>query len=122
MNAKSYDALWIIAVTDLAVQNSIEGALFESPNQAAWIETDQGIVDVVFFLDPAETAYIQITPFPSQTEGRYLYKVQAPPPTMAHDITIDAAYPLYFTVQRGMFMETNSAELDKALKRILAEH
>ncbi len=109
-------------LTILSVQNSIEGAHFQSPNQAAWIKTDRGIVDVVFFLDPTETDHIQVTPLQSHERGRYLYKLQAPLPTMSHDDTIDAAYALYFTIQRGMFMVTSSAELDKALKRILAEH
>lgn len=109
-------------LTILLVGNSIEGAHFQSPNQAAWVKTDRGIVDVVFFLDPTESDHIQVTPSPSHDRGRYLYKLQAPLPTMSHDDMIDAAYPLYFTVQRGMFIVTSSAELDQALKRILAEH
>src|SRR5574341_138126 len=109
-------------LTILSVQNSIEGAHFQSHNQAAWIKTDRGIVDLVFFLDPAETDPIQVTVLQSQGTALYLYKIQAPFPTMSHEDTIDAAYPLYFTVQRGMFIVTSIAELDKALKRILAEH
>ncbi len=110
------------SLTILEVQNSIEGALFQSPNQAAWIKTDKGIVEVVFFLDPAETTHIQITPLSGPTEARHLYQVQAPPPTVTHDVVIDAAYPLYFSVERGMYMVTNSVELHAVLKRILAEH
>ncbi len=105
----------------LSVQHSVEGSLFQSANQAAWIKTDIGVADAVFFLDPAETEHIQVTPLQSQEMGRYLYKVQAPPPTMLQAVTIDAAYPLYFTVGRGMFIETNSAELDKALRPLPAE-
>ncbi len=104
-------------ITVLSVRNSKEGALFQSANQAAWILTDKGIADAVFFIDPAETEHIQVTPLQRQEAGRYLYKVQAPAPTMLQPRTIDAAFPLYFQVRNGMFIETTSAELDQALRR-----
>ena len=92
--------------------------MFQSTDKAVWIKTDAGIVEAVFFLDPAEVKQIHIAQSPNATTGRYIYTIHAPPPTLLHDQTIDAAFPLYFTVARGMFMETSSAELDKTLKRI----
>jgi hypothetical protein len=96
-------------------------SMFQSTDKAAWIKTDEGIVDAVFFVDPAEARQIHVTQYPNKTAGRYIYTIQAPPPTLLHDQTIDAAFPLYFTVEQGMFMETSSAELDKTLKRIFSE-
>ena len=93
--------------------------MFQSTNKAVWIKTDQGIVEAVFFPDPAEAGKIRITPLSSETAGRYVYKIQAPPPTLSHDVTIDAGFPLYFTMQQGMFLITSSAGLDITLKRIL---
>lgn len=103
-------------VTVLSVQYSMAGSLFESANQAAWIKTDLGIAEAVFFLDPVRTEYIQVTPVQSQEAWRYLYKIQAPPPIMQKSVTIDAAFPLYFTVRRGIFIQTSNAELNKVLQ------
>ncbi len=108
-------------LTILSVRSSKYMSLFQSSNKAAWIETDEGIVEAVFFADPAETEQIHITQQSNVTAGRYIYVIQAPPPILLQDRTIDAAFPLYYTVERGMFMETSSAELDKTLKRIFSE-
>ena len=101
-----------------SVQSSKYMAMFESTDQAVWIQTDEGIVEAVVFTDPSEARQIHITQQPHETAGRYLYRIQAPPPTLSHDQTIDAAFPLYFTVERGMFMVTSSPELDNTLKSI----
>lgn len=104
----------------LSVQSSTYMSMFHSTDKAAWIKTDEGIVEAVFFADPAEAGQIRVTQSPGQTAGRYVYIIQAPPPTLLHDQTIDAAFPLFFTVERGMFMETSSAALDKTLKSIFS--
>ena len=104
----------------LSVQHSNEGALFQSADQAAWIKTDIGIANAVFFLHPAESEYIEVTPIQGQEAGRHLYKVQAPPAIMPKAVTIDAAYLLYFTVRRGMFIETDSPELHRVLQSLPA--
>jgi hypothetical protein len=110
-----------VGIGVLAVQHSTEGSLFQSANQAAWIKTDLGIADAVFFLGPAQAGHIQVTPLQSQAVGRHLYKVQAPPPMMLDPVTMDAAYPLYFTVRHGLFIETSSLQLNQALRRLPAE-
>jgi hypothetical protein len=101
-----------------SMQSSLYSSFFQSTDQAAWIKTDQGIVEAVFFRDSAEAGQIRVTPVTGEA-GRYLYKIQAPAPTLSHDITIDAAFPLYFTMQDSMFLVTSSAELDETLKRSL---
>ncbi len=105
-------------ITVLSVQHSVEGSLFQSASQAAWIRTDIGIADAVFFLDPAGTVDLQVIPLQSQEAGRYLYRVQAPYPAMLNAVTIDAAYPLYFTIRPGMYIETSSEQLDEILRRL----
>ena len=104
----------------LSVQGSTYMAMFHSTNKAAWIKTNEGIVEAVFFADSAEVKQIQIKEQANETTMRYLYTIQAPPPTLLHDLTIDAAFPLYFTTARDMLMETSSAELDKTLKQIFS--
>ncbi len=97
-------------------------AMFLSTDKAVWIKTNEGIVEAVFFGDSAEVEQIRITEQPNEAEkGRYLYTIQAPPPTLSHDLTIDAAFRLYFTTAHDMLMETSSAELDKTLKHIFLE-
>jgi hypothetical protein len=104
----------------MSVQSSTYMGMFPSTDKAAWIKTNEGIVEVIFFADPSEVEQIHITEQPDKTAGRYLYMIQAPPPTLSHDQTIDAAYPLYFTVKNGMLMITSSPELDKTLKHIFS--
>ena len=102
----------------LSVQSSTFMSMFQSTDKAVWIKTDKGIVEAVFFADSAEVKKIQIMPQSNEIAGRYIYTIQAPPPTLLHDQTIDAAFPLYFTVGRGMFIVTSNVELDKTLKSI----
>ena len=104
----------------LSVQSSIWNGMFQSTNKAAWIKTDQGIVEMVSFTNTTEVKQIQVTQLTTTITGRYLYKIQAPPPTLLHDVTIDAAFPLYFTMQHGMLLITSNAELDRTLKHILS--
>src|SRR5258706_5493388 len=106
----------------LSVQSSTYMAMFPSTNKALWIKTNERIVESVFFADSAEAEQIHITEQPNEAEkGRYLYIIQAPPPTLLHDLTIDAAFRLYFTAAHDMLIETSSAELNKTLKHIFLE-
>jgi hypothetical protein len=93
-------------------------AMFPSTDKAVWIKTNEGIVEAIFFDDSAEVEQIHITEQPNKTTGRYLYTIQAPAPTLLHDQTIDADYPLYFTVKNDMLMITSSDELNQTLKHI----
>lgn len=103
-----------------SVQSSVYMSFFRSTDQAAWIKTDRGIVEAVFFLDSAEAGQIRVTPISGEV-GRYTYRIQAPAPTLSRDVTIDAAFPLYFTMQDAVFLVTSSAALDETLKQILPE-
>ena len=104
----------------LSVQSSTYAAIFPTTDKAVWIETNEGIVEAIFFADSDEAAQIHITEQPSQTAGRYLYIIQAPPPTLLQNQTIDAAFPLYFTTESDMLIITSSKELDKTLKHIFS--
>jgi hypothetical protein len=95
-------------------------AMFQSTDKAVWIKTNEGIVEAVFFANPAEVEQIHIAEQTTETEGRYLYTIQAPAPTLLHDQTIDAAFPLYFTVKNDMLLITSSKELDQTLKHIFS--
>jgi hypothetical protein len=99
-----------------SVDHSVEGALFDSAVQAAVIRTELGSADVVFFEDSAESDRIQVTPLSSADPARYLYRIEGPITTMLQPRTIDAAFPLYFQVGNGMFIDTSSAELARALQ------
>jgi hypothetical protein len=105
----------------MSVRSSTYEAVFPSTDKAVWIKTHEGIIEAVFFADPSEVGQIHIAEQPNKTAGRYLYIIQAPPPTLSHDQTIDAAYPLYFTVKNDILMITSSEELDKTLKHIFSE-
>jgi hypothetical protein len=105
----------------LSVQDSVYMAMFQSTDNAAWIKTDKGIVNAVFFDEPTEAKSIHIFQDPNEITGRYLYTIQAPQPTLLHEQTIDAAFPLFFTMESGMLMVTSSADLDTILKRIFSE-
>jgi hypothetical protein len=104
----------------LSVQSSTYMAMFPSTDKAVWVKTKEGIVEVIFFADPSEVKQIHITEQPNKLEGRYLYTLQAPLPTLLHDQTIDAAFPLYFTISNDMLMVTSSEAFDKALKHIFS--
>ena len=104
-------------LTIMSVQSSTYMAMFPSTDKAVWIKTNEGIVEAIFFDDSAKVEQIHITEQPNKIVGRYLYIIQAPPPTLLHDQTIDAAYPLYFAVNSDMLLITSSEELDKTLKR-----
>lgn len=102
----------------LSVRGSTFASMFPSTHEAAWIETDQGIVDVVFFANRDEASNISITPSPTAPGGRFVYVIHASSPTLLKDQTIDAAFPLYFTLGHGMFMATSSRQFDETLKRL----
>jgi hypothetical protein len=104
----------------LSVRGSTFMSMFQSTQEAVWIQTNQGIVDVVFFATPDAASRIRITQSPKATAGRFMYTIQAPSPILLHDQTIDAAFPLYFTVGHGVFMVTSSPQLDESLKRLFA--
>ncbi len=104
----------------VSVQSSTYMAMFQSTDKAVWIKTNEGIVEAVFFANSVEVEQIHIAEQTNEAGGRYLYTIQAPAPTLLHDQTIDAAFPLYFTVKNDMLMITSSAELDKALKHIFS--
>ncbi len=104
----------------VSVQGSTYMAMFQSTHKAVWIQTNEGVVEAVFFANSAEVEQIHIAEQTNEAEGRYLYTIQAPAPTLLQDQTIDAAFRLYFTGKNDMLLITNSKELDKILKHIFS--
>ena len=104
----------------VSVQSSTYVAMFPFTDKAVWIKTSEGIVEAIFFANSAEVEQIHIAEQTNEREGRYVYIIQAPAPTLLHDQTVDAAYPLYFTVKNDMLMITSSEELDITLKHIFS--
>jgi len=104
----------------LSIQGSTYMAMFQSTDKAVWIKTDEGIVEVIFFANSAEVEQIHIAEQINETKGRYLYTIRAPARILLHDQTIDAAFPLYFTVKNDMLLITSSEELEKTLKHIFS--
>ena len=113
------EALNQSGLTILSVQSSVSSAYFQSTNEAVWIETNQGILEAVFLADTAEAEQIRITEKSGPQEtGRFTYIIQAPAPTLQQDLTIEAAFRLYFTIAQNMLLQTSSPELDQTLKLI----
>jgi len=98
-----------------SVQRSVWESFFPTTNKAAWIRTNHGIADVVFFPTSVVTEPLQIILSENEAQGRYVYRVQA----QSSEQSIDANRPLYFTQYRNLFIVTDSTELDASLKRIL---
>jgi len=99
-----------------SVRHSIWNGFFNATQKAAWIETDLGIVDVVFFPTKADAQGIRITPADNAAEGRFHYMVQEKPSSAAK--LVDASRPLYFTINETQFLVTESRELDKVVKEL----
>jgi hypothetical protein len=104
----------------LSVQGSKWNGMFQTTSKAVWIETNKGIVEAVFFANSIEAQQIQVASLSNKIAGRYAYKIQASPPTLVHEVTIDSAFPLYFTAQDNMFLITSNADLYETLKRIFS--
>src|SRR5581483_6551425 len=109
-------------LTIQSVQASKWNGMFQSTNKAVWIETDMGILEAVFFADSTEAKEIRVASVPNKVAWRYAYEIQAPPPTLTHDVTLDLAFPMYFATRENMFLITDSADLYEALKHIFANN
>jgi hypothetical protein len=96
------------------VRRSVYESFFDRYRDARWFRTDRGVVDVVFFAAEAETHAIRVCP--SRADSRFLYRVTG------HAGALDSNLPLYFTVHANLFIVTDSAELDRAIRQALNEN
>jgi hypothetical protein len=105
------DAGWSIE----AVYPSKFNSFFRETRKAAFIKTDKGVVEVVFFDQDAEVEQIQVREEQSEVSGYHKYSVQTP---LTKQRVEGAAS--YFTKHRNMFIITIDRELNDALNRLLA--
>lgn len=103
------------------VQRSVLAAMFKGVTQAAFITTDKGIVEVVFFQGPTDAEQITITYSRTSAPAvRHRYRIQGWS-LNGDGRTIDAAYPVYFTLHKNWFIQTVEPELEGLLKRALGQ-
>ena len=88
---------------------------FRETEKAAWIDTDKGILEVVFFENDAQVDQIQITEERSDVSTYHKYVIRTP-------VTIQRMEggPAYFTKQRNMLVVTSDAQLNETLNRLFA--
>ena len=99
-----------------SVRHSTWNGFFNASEKAAWIETDRGIVEVVFFPTKADAERIRITPVDNAAAGRFRYMIQETPSNVAR--VVDGNRPLFFTIKDAQFLVTSSRELDMVVKRL----
>ena len=107
-------------VTVQSVHGSKLGGMFRGVEKAAFIRTDKGIVEIVFFPGPMDAERIRVTYTKNAIQiVPHKYVIEQP---ITHDTkTIEAAYPVYFTLHKNWFIETSESELDAILKRVLGQ-
>ena len=106
-------------VTVQSVHGSKFNGFFRGLKKAAFFRTDKGVVEVIFFPEPAGAEKVRVTE--RRREGRYLYSFEGQPHPNPPGDTIDAGRPTYFLMHRNWFMVLSNKELYDALQRTLAE-
>ncbi len=108
-------------LTVRSVQPSRLAAMFRGVNEAAFVTTDKGVVEVVFFPGPADAEQITITYSRASSQAvPHRYRIQGWAPN-GEGRTIEAAYPVYFSLHRNWFIQTLEPELEALLKRALGQ-
>ncbi|BDG62146.1 hypothetical protein [Caldinitratiruptor microaerophilus] len=85
-------------------------------HKAAWMRTNLGILDVIFFPEAEDADKIRITQIESDP-GRYRYRVEID----GWSSVIDSNAPELFTTRGNVFVVTRDAALDAAVKRALKQ-
>lgn len=97
----------------LSVHRSKLEGFFRGVNRAAFIRTDKGIIEVIFFSEPRGAEKIEVTG--QNRAGRYIYTFRGQPDPKPGDI-IDASRPVYFIKQGGWLIVIDDQKIDNALK------
>ncbi len=98
------------------VRHSKFNSFFRETSKAAYIKTDRGTFEVVFFDRDDEVGRLQISEEPDADANYHNYILQTP----KTDQRIEGG-ACYFTKRRNMLITTTDPELNKALDRLLAE-
>jgi hypothetical protein len=88
-----------------AVSGSTGEALFPAALSVCLMDVGTDTFEVAYFADEATAADVQICPHPAG--GRFLYEVDG------H--TLDAAFPIHWTLAGDLLLWTNSNPMDLAL-------
>jgi len=97
------------------VRPSKLNGFFTKTQNAAWIDTDKGIMEVIFFDSDADVQQIQITEDSSDLPNYHKYLLKTPT-----EMRRIEASPTYFTKYRNMLVVTIHAQLNKALNQLIA--
>ncbi len=93
-------------------RSKFEG-FFRGVNKAAFIRTDRGIIEVIFFDEAGGAGRINVTE--RREDGRYIYTFEGQPEPMPND-AIDSNRPVYFMKYKNQLMITDDRELAAGLK------
>lgn len=110
---------FVAALTARGIQSTnVRGSKFESffpdgVRPANLIETSEGNLEVVFFTGPTEAEQVRVAELKHSIPGRHSYQVTKG----AWSETIDAAYPLWFTTVKNLFVISYTEKLDTAVKQ-----
>lgn len=102
-----------------SVHGSKFNGFFRGIRKAAFLRTDKGIVEVIFFPDPTGAEKIQVTE--QRQPGRYLYSFQGQPHPNPPGDTIDSNRPMYFLMHRNWFIVPDGKKFYDALKDALKQ-
>jgi hypothetical protein len=102
-----------------SLEASTSEALFRDVTNAAFIRTNQGVVEIVVFPGSNDAEQLSIT-YTKDGPSRHRYRIEGsilagPGPD------IHAAAPQYFTLYKNWFIQTLDPELEVSIKRILGQ-
>lgn len=105
------------------VQRSHLESEFKDVTKAAFITTNKGVVEVVFFPGITDAEKIRVTQYDLYTSEPVVphkYKIEGQP-INGDGGPIHATHPLYFTTYKNWFIETTKCELDALIKGALSQ-
>jgi hypothetical protein len=95
------------------VRPSKLNGFFRATNKAAWIDTNKGVLEVIFFENPAQVEQIQITEERTDIATYHKYVLQALTETRRMEGGVT-----YFTKHGNMLIVTIDAGVHEALDRL----
>lgn len=104
-------------VVQSVAQSKLE-AYFGGGQNAAFITTDKGVVEVVVLPGPLDAEQLSITYMKWNGNGHH-YRIEGP--SIRAPENIYGSRVAYFTLHKNWFIQTYEPELDRTLKRILGQ-
>jgi hypothetical protein len=97
-----------------SIHRSKMESFFSGLPKAAFLRTDKGVIEVIFFDEPTGAEKVRVI---EQRQGnRYLYAFEGQPHPQPGE-RIDAGHPTYFIPYRNWFMVVTDKELASALQQ-----